>query len=273
MKRCPVCQTRFKDTTIKCRYCDVLLEPMDQPSKPVTPSKRRRKRQKKTAAAKWQIQLQKLWSKYWYWVYIIFILIIVSAVGFKFLSKKSDMVQNNAQSEINRPSASVMSAILSAETTSAPQSARDLYNGAYALCYNGKCTNPQKAIEYLNDAIKLKPDYAEAFNNRGIAYFDLGQYERAIEDYSESIRIKPDEGSAYHNRGNAYHKLGQYERALEDFNEAIRLRPQLTAAYLGRGMNYYKTGNKELYCQDMKKACELGSCKEEEIAKSREGCK
>jgi len=32
-------------------------------------------------------------------------------------------------------------------------------------------------------------------------------------------------------------------------------------------------GDKERYCQDMKKACELGSCKEAEIAKNKKGCK
>jgi hypothetical protein len=31
----------------------------------------------------------------------------------------------------------------------------------------GKFTDPKKAIEYLNNAIKLKPDYVEAYNNTG----------------------------------------------------------------------------------------------------------
>jgi len=278
MKKCPVCETRFKDTTTKCRYCDVLLEPMVQAKPTTTHAKHHRKRHKKTAAANWQIQLQTIWSKYWYWAYII-CLIIVLLVGLQFLSKKADVKQGvdqsvkNSPSTNNEPSNLMVSAILAPDTTPPPKTARDFYSDAYALCYTGKCSDPQKAIEYLDSAIKMKPDYAEAFHNRGIAYYDLGQYERAIEDYNESIRLNPDEGYAYHNRGNTYNKLGQYQRAIEDFNEAIRLRPQLTAAYLGRGMNYYKTGNKELYCQDIKKACDLGSCKESEFAKTKERCK
>ena len=59
-------------------------------------------------------------------------------------------------------------------------------------------------------------------SNRGIAYADLGQYQRAIEDYNEAIRLKPDYAMAYSNRGIAYSKLGQYQRAIEDYNKAIR---------------------------------------------------
>ena len=55
-----------------------------------------------------------------------------------------------------------------------------------------KYTDPKKAIEYLNNAIKLQPDYSDAYINRGIAYYKLGQYQRAIEDYDEVIRLKPD---------------------------------------------------------------------------------
>ena len=38
----------------------------------------------------------------------------------------------------------------------------------------GKFTDPKKAIEYLNNAIKLKPDYVEAYNNRGVTYLLQG---------------------------------------------------------------------------------------------------
>jgi tetratricopeptide (TPR) repeat protein len=37
----------------------------------------------------------------------------------------------------------------------------------------------------------MKPGYAEAFNNRGNAYYELDQYEKARADFDESIKIKP----------------------------------------------------------------------------------
>ena len=49
--------------------------------------------------------------------------------------------------------------------------------------------------------IRLKPDYATAYYNRGIAKDDLGQYFDAIADYDIAIRLKPDYATAYYNRG------------------------------------------------------------------------
>ena len=67
---------------------------------------------------------------------------------------------------------------------------------------------PQTAIEDYDEAIRLNPQYADAYNKRGIAYGDLGQYERAIEDWDEAIRLDPQYGNAYYNRGIAYGYLG-----------------------------------------------------------------
>ncbi|MFZ4440784.1 MAG: tetratricopeptide repeat protein [Syntrophales bacterium] len=148
----------------------------------------------------------------------------------------------------------------------------DWVDKASALWEDVKYTDPQKAIEYLNEAIRLKPDYAGSYNNRGIAYLDLkrypraiddfneairlapnlapaynnrglnytylGEYQRAIKDLEEAIRLKPNDADAYRNRGRAYHKLKQYQRAIDDFDEAIRLNPDYANAYSDRGFNY-----------------------------------
>jgi len=45
--------------------------------------------------------------------------------------------------------------------------------------------------------------------NRGVAYANLNQYEKAISDYTEAIRLKPDYAEAYQNRGIAYVNLKQ----------------------------------------------------------------
>src|SRR5208337_5328600 len=77
--------------------------------------------------------------------------------------------------------------------------AADWFNNAKALWDEdgGKFTDPAKAIQYLNNAVKLQPDYASAYNNRGDAYYGLGQYERAIEDCNKAILLKPDYAPVY----------------------------------------------------------------------------
>jgi len=131
----------------------------------------------------------------------------------------------------------------------------------------------QRAIEDYNQAIRLKPDYAEAYFNRGLAYDKLGQYQRAIEDFNEAIHLQPDDAEVYIGRGVAFGGLGQYQRAIVDYNEAIRLRPDLAGAYNNRGVVYFMQGNNELGCHDAQKACALGDCKLLEFAKGKGLCR
>jgi len=52
----------------------------------------------------------------------------------------------------------------------------------------------------------LKPDYAEAYNNRGLAYSlsSKSEMENAIVDYTQAIQLRPDYACAYNKRGVAY---------------------------------------------------------------------
>jgi tetratricopeptide (TPR) repeat protein len=130
----------------------------------------------------------------------------------------------------------------------------------------------QRAIEDFNQAIRLKPDDAYAYNNRGVTYADHDQHQRAIEDFNQAIRLKPDEAYAYNNRGTAYSGLRQHQRAIEDFNQAIRLKPDYAVAYHNRGAAYIWSGNLTTGCRSLKRACELGECKGYEYFKTKGSC-
>jgi Flp pilus assembly protein TadD len=116
----------------------------------------------------------------------------------------------------------------------------------------------EKAIMDVSEAIRLKPDDPEAYFNRGDAYFDLKQYENAISDYIEGIRLKPDHAEAYAALGSAYLRLKQYERAITDYTEAIRLKPDLGEAYYDRGYAYHMLGDDKAANADLKKSKKLG---------------
>ncbi len=94
---------------------------------------------------------------------------------------------------------------------------------------------PEDGISAYDEAIRLKPDYATAYYNRGIAKGNLGQYDDAIADYDEAIRLKPDYATAYYNRGNAKGNLGRHDDAIADYNETIRLKSDYASAYNNRG--------------------------------------
>ncbi len=154
------------------------------------------------------------------------------------------------------------------------KTASDWLEKEKALWDGKQYTDPEKAVKYLNNAIKLQPNNAESYTHRGDAHYNLGQYQRAIEDYTKAIGLKKDYSSAYSDRGNAYVKLSQYQPAIEDYNQAIRLKPKNSEAYNNRGNVYlFLLGNKELGCPDVQKACELGDCTTLEMAKGKGLCR
>ena len=144
---------------------------------------------------------------------------------------------------------------------------------ARALCPGGKCTDPQKAIEYLGEAIRVKPDFASAYAYRGYIYSELDRHQSAIEDYGEAIRLKPDFAAAYNNRGFTYSRQKQYGLAIRDYDEAIRLKRDFAAPHHGRGVAYILSGNIGKGCRSLVKACQLGKCQGYEWGKQKGHCR
>ena len=68
--------------------------------------------------------------------------------------------------------------------------------------------------------------------------------EGAIEDYNKAIKLNPNYSEAYYNRGNAkkdlgilYKNIDYLEKAIKDFNKAIELNTYLSEAYFNRGIS------------------------------------
>ena len=63
-----------------------------------------------------------------------------------------------------------------------------------------KLRRNKETIKDLDKAISLKPDFAEAYANRGIAKNALGKYREAIKDYDIAISLKHDFDQVFLNR-------------------------------------------------------------------------
>jgi serine/threonine protein kinase/Flp pilus assembly protein TadD len=111
-------------------------------------------------------------------------------------------------------------------------------------------------IEYT-EAIRLKPDYADAYFSRGASYLFKGDYDHAIADYTEAIRLQPDFAHAYYGRANAYSQKANYDQAIIDYTEAIRLKSDFIYAYAGRGNAYYGKANYDQAIVDYTEAIRL----------------
>ena len=125
------------------------------------------------------------------------------------------------------------------------------------LWKDGKYENPRKVIGILNRAIKLDPDYADAYNNLGFSYDKLKQYDRAIQNYDKAIELNPHFAVLYSNRGVTYNKLNQYMKAIQDHDKSIELDPSYARAYGNRGNVYVDLKQYNKAIQDYDKAIEL----------------
>ena len=98
---------------------------------------------------------------------------------------------------------------------------------------------------------------SKSYNNRGLAYYNKGQYDRAIADYTKAIQINPKRASAYNRRGVAYAKKGQYDSAIADYTKAIQINPNYAFAYNDRGVAYAKKGQYDRAIDDYTKALSI----------------
>ena len=64
---------------------------------------------------------------------------------------------------------------------------------------------------------------AENSYNRGVAYFNKGEYDQAIADCTEAIRLHPQNPSFYLSRAKAYRALGDDAKATKDEEKAREL--------------------------------------------------
>ena len=149
---------------------------------------------------------------------------------------------------------------------------RSVHKSAYTEFYKGltcqiraastknpseKQTAYDKAVVHYTEAIALNPEYARAYNNRGIVYGAKGEVDKALQDCNKVIELNPENAGVYYNRGIAYADKGEVGKALQDYTKAIDLNPEYAAAYNNRCVAYAGKGEVERALQDYNTAIEL----------------
>jgi tetratricopeptide (TPR) repeat protein len=93
-----------------------------------------------------------------------------------------------------------------------------------------------RALADYDEALRLRPDFAEALVNRAVAWFDKGRWDLVIADCTQAIALRPDLAEAYNNRALAYYRQGRMDRAQSDFDKTILLNKNYGNALIVRSL-------------------------------------
>ena len=114
-----------------------------------------------------------------------------------------------------------------------------------------------EAIREFEEAIRLKPGYAQAHNNLGLGIIKKGQIDEGISQYQEAIRLKPDYALAHSNLGIALVRKGQIDEAVREFQEAVRLKPEFAEAHYNLGIALVRKGQIDEAIREFEEAVRL----------------
>lgn len=114
------------------------------------------------------------------------------------------------------------------------------------------------AIEDHTAALKIKPDFAAACNNRGIALQMTGRFREAVIDHTRAIELQPERSDSYYNRALALGSLGQHRQALSDLEHVLRFRPDMIPARIERVRAWLALGRRDLAAPEMALLQRLG---------------
>jgi tetratricopeptide (TPR) repeat protein len=78
-------------------------------------------------------------------------------------------------------------------------------------------------LDYYDEAIKIDPNYVNAWYSKGVALYNLGKYNEALECYDRDIRIDPNDAGAWYIKGLALNELGKRNDADRCFAKAREL--------------------------------------------------
>lgn len=98
----------------------------------------------------------------------------------------------------------------------------------------------EKADALLNRAVQLAPRNAEAYTHRGNLNLTLGRFDQALSDLNTAIGLRRVSPFAFYYRAEVYRQTGRYEEALKDYDSALRAAADFADAYYGKAILYWE---------------------------------
>lgn len=127
-----------------------------------------------------------------------------------------------------------------------------VYNNlGYACAMSGQ---PERALNYYNHALQLRPDYLDAQLNLSNLLASQGKLDQAAARLEAILHNHPDCAKAYHNLGNLSAIRGRQSEALVLYAKAIEFQADYKEAWYHRGVVLRQVGRHDQAVQHLRKA-------------------
>jgi lysophospholipase L1-like esterase/Tfp pilus assembly protein PilF len=113
------------------------------------------------------------------------------------------------------------------------------------------------SFDAADRAIRLRKEDSDLYELRGYAALMSGQYLQADSDYTRLLQLEPDNLQAHHQRGVARFELKDFNGSVNDFDEVIATQASSLAFFI-RGYAHYGAGDQQAACQDWQQASRMG---------------
>ena len=135
-----------------------------------------------------------------------------------------------------------------------PDYAKAYNNMAVALNHKG---DSKAAVDSCQQALKIEPDYADAYINMGIALNDQGDRDAAIDSYKQALKINPLDAEVYNNMGVALRDKGDLMAAIESCKQSLKINPDFAEAYYNMGNALSDIGDIKAAISSFKQALKI----------------
>jgi tetratricopeptide (TPR) repeat protein len=98
------------------------------------------------------------------------------------------------------------------------------------------------AMKSFEQAVQLRPDYAEARIALGIQYLAAGNYQQALDQFLITAKLAPELVAVHLNLGDAYRAMKQWADAKKEFDTALHMKPDLPEAHFNLALLYMSAG-------------------------------
>ena len=104
----------------------------------------------------------------------------------------------------------------------------------------------KQGMDYLNQVIKIEPDYYPTYLLRGMGFMKINAWDLAYTDFNLVVLLAPDQMLGHHWRGKTYLEKKEYRLAIADFSQGIVLDSTWDANYYEQGVAYSRLEQYEL---------------------------